>query len=63
MNRLLYIITGLIISVNSFAQESTLRIGEWRAIIPYNVATSVTQDADKVYVGSNIRDNFWSTVF
>ncbi len=54
MNRLLYIITGLIISVSSFAQESTLKIGEWRAIIPYNVATSVTQDTDKVYVGSNI---------
>lgn len=54
MNRLLYILAGLLISTNLLAQESSLKIGEWKAIIPYNVGPTMTQDSENIYVGSNV---------
>jgi hypothetical protein len=54
MNRLLPVIIFLSFINSSFGQESELSIGEWKAIIPYNVAQSVTQDENNVYMGSNI---------
>ncbi|MDG1296934.1 MAG: two-component regulator propeller domain-containing protein [Saprospiraceae bacterium] len=54
MKRLFYIFPILLISISIFAQESELRIGEWKAMVPYNVGVSITQDSENVFIGSNI---------
>ena len=35
-------------------QGNDLRIGEWKAIIPYNYGNQVTQDDNQIYYASNL---------
>ena len=38
--------------VSTAIGQNAIRIGEWRAHIPYSAGTTVTQDDDKVYYGA-----------
>lgn len=40
-------------ALDAIVAQNTLRIGEWRAHLPYRFGTSVTQDDDKVYYGTS----------
>jgi hypothetical protein len=47
----LYLLFVLVIPQCTSAQ-SELRIGEWKAFLPYQIGNTVTQDEDNVYYGS-----------
>ncbi len=49
--RLLTIVIALVLCIGLNAQNK-IRIGEWRAHLPYSSGITVTQDDDKVYYGS-----------
>ncbi len=51
MTRLISLFVWICISSLVHAQ-SDLRIGEWRALLPYQIGNTVTQDAENVFYGS-----------
>ena len=52
-NQHLILVGVLIMLAGTCFSQNEIRIGEWRAHLPYTSGTSVTQDDDKVYYGSS----------